>query len=176
MDNATILIGFAQIAISLAAFTTIASVVVQISESTSESLLAVRLKTTLNFSMHLVVTSVLPLVTYQLVPDEGAFWRYAAMVSLITASILGCIGLFDQLPKVVKDPKNEWTQTIAVSTCGFMSIATGILAILRDNPAFWYITTLALVLAGTLTMIMGLVLSFPVFDVHRKKAEQRESY
>ena len=66
MDIAGILIGFVQVAIALVAFTTISVVVVQVSESTTESLLAVRLKYILLFSMHLIVLGILPLVFYQL--------------------------------------------------------------------------------------------------------------
>lgn len=172
MSLETVLIGFAQIAISLAAFTTIASVVVQISASTTENLLAVRLKATLLFSMQLLVLSVLPIVFHHLDPENGAYWRYSATGSLATAAVVAYIGLFDQMPKVLRDPKNSWPQTVGVTTSGLASIATSVLTLTQNNPAFWYFATIALMLAGTLTMIIGLVLSLPVFDVHRKKTEK----
>ena len=170
MDNATILIGFAQIAISLAAFTTIASVVVQISESTSENLLAVRLKTILLMSMQLIVLAVSPLVFYQVTPEGDLFWRYAAGAALISGALVAYISFFLIIPKVLKDPKNSWPQTIGGTVFGTASLVAVAVCILRDNPAFWYVAAMVLTLGASLFMVIGLILSFPVFDVHRKKA------
>ena len=167
MDTATILIGFAQIAISLAAFTTIASVVVQISESTSENLLAVRLKTTLLMSIQLIGLAVFPIVFYQIVPEDGLFWRYAAGGALSTGAIVAYISFFLILPKVLIDPKNSWSQTISATVTGTASLVAGALSILSDSPQFWYVTAMALTLTACLAMVIGLILSFPVFDVHR---------
>jgi len=54
-----------------------------------------------------------------------------------------------------------------------VSLVTGWLAYAGNHPAFWYFATLALILGANLVMLSGLILSFPVFDVHRK-SESRE--
>jgi len=175
LDFSQLLIGFVQIAISLAAFTTIATIVVRISDTTSENLLAVRLKTILLYSMHLVVLSVLPLVLYQLTPGDVQFWRSSALLALVSVCLVNYQALFIILPKVISDPKNSWLQTISVIGFSTASVITGVLTIFLDNPAFWYMITLTLVLASALAMVIGLVLSFPVFDVHRAKSPPEES-
>ncbi len=103
MDFAEILIGFVQVAVALVAFTTISVVVVQVSESTTASLLAIRLKYILLFSTHLIVLGVLPLVFYQLAPEDGQFWRYSALGSLISVIAVGYIGLLVLLPMILQD-------------------------------------------------------------------------
>ncbi|MGB1666651.1 MAG: hypothetical protein ACPHDP_03150 [Pseudohongiellaceae bacterium] len=47
------------------------------------------------------------------------------------------------------------------------------LAYAGNHPSFWYFATLALILGANLVMLAGLMLSFPIFDVHRK-SESRE--
>lgn len=168
MELATILIGFAQIAIALAGFTTIASVVVQISERTSANLVAARLGSILTFSMLLVVMSVLLIAFYHLVTQGDQFWHYAAIGSLIVSSLAAYINFFHVIPKVVKDPHNSWLQTISSLVFALGGSASLVLTLLRDNPAFWYFAAMTLTLAACLTMIIGFVLSFPVFDVLRK--------
>lgn len=65
------------------------------------------------------------------------------------------------MPTTINDPKNSWLQTISVTLLGTMSLVTGWLAYAGNHPAFWSFATLAL------------ILSFPIFDVHRKP-ESRE--
>lgn len=167
MDTATVLIGFAEIAIAMAGFTTIATVIVRVSDRTSHNLLAIRLKTILLFSMHLIVISVLPVALYQLDSGPDEFWRWSAMLSMASGTVVAYIGFLHLLPLTLRDDKNSWWQTISVSTLGTMSILTAALTIAGANPVFWYMATLSLVLGGSLTMLVGLILSFPVFDVHR---------
>lgn len=171
MDFGALLIGYAQIAISLAAFTTIASVVAQVSENTSANLIAVRLKLTLLFSLHLLVLAVLPTVIYQIAPGADEFWRYSAIGASISFAIAAGISVFGELPRVLRDSKNSWVQTILSLVFGFASGGADIFAIWSGAPDFWYLLSMALALACTLTMVVGLVLSFPVFDVHRKDYE-----
>lgn len=169
MDTATVLIGFSEIAIALAGFTTIATVIVRVSDSTSHNLLAIRLKTILLFSIHLIVISVLPVTLFQLDldPSPDQFWRWSAILSLASGAIVAYIGFLHLLPLTLRDDKNSWWQTIGVSTLGTMSMLTTALVIAGGNPVFWYMATLSLVLGASLTMLVGLILSFPVFDVHR---------
>ena len=61
MEAATLLIGFAELAISMAGFTTIATIIVRISDTTTKNFLAVRLKMVLIFSVHLIIISFAPL-------------------------------------------------------------------------------------------------------------------
>ncbi len=166
MDFAEILIGFVQVAVALVAFTTISVVVVQVSESTTESLLALRLKYILLFSTHLIVLGILPLVFYQLAPEGGQFWRYSALGSLVTVSAISYIGFFVLAPTVLRDPKKSWPQLILSATFATLGLGTNVWIIFSTEPSFWYMVTLALFLAATLVMVVGGVLSFPIFDVH----------
>ena len=77
------------------------------------------------------------------------------------------------MPTTINDPKNSWLQTISVTLLGTVSLVTGWLAYASNHPAFWYFATLALILGANLVMLAGLILSFPIFDVHRK-SESRE--
>ena len=167
MDTANILIGFAEIAIALAGFTTISTIIVRISDSTSRNLLAVRLKTILLFSIHLVLLAIAPTVLFQLQPEGDHYWRWSALLSLCAGIIVAAIGFIRLMPTTINDPKNSWLQTISVS------LVTGWLAYASNHPAFWYFATLALILGANLVMLAGLILSFPIFDVHRK-SESRE--
>lgn len=162
MDTANILIGFAEIAIALAGFTTISTIIVRISDSTSRNLLAVRLKTRLLFSIHLVLLAIAPTVLFQLQPEGDHYWRWSALLSLCAGIIVAAIGFIRLMPTTINDPKNSWLQTISVS------LVTGWLAYASNHPAFWYFATLALILGANLVMLAGLILSFPIFDVHRK--------
>ena len=162
MDTANILIGFAEIAIALAGFTTISTIIVRISDSTSRNLLAVRLKTILLFSIHLVLLAIAPTVLFQLQPEGDHYWRWSALLSLCAGIIVAAIGFIRLMPTTINDPKNSWLQTISVS------LLTGWLAYASNHPAFWYFATLALILGANLVMLAGLILSFPIFDVHRK--------
>ena len=162
MDTANILIGFAEIAIALAGFTTISTIIVRISDSTSRNLLAVRLKTILLFSIHLVLLAIAPTVLFQLQPEGDHYWRWSALLSLCAGIIVAAIGFIRLMPTTINDPKNSWLQTISVS------LVTGWLAYASNHPAFWYFATLALILGANLVMLAGLILSFPIFDVHRK--------
>jgi len=65
VDIEEILIGFVQTAVALVAFTTISVVVVQVSERTTEGLLALRLQYVLLFSIHLIALGILPLVAFR---------------------------------------------------------------------------------------------------------------
>ena len=107
MDFAEILIGFVQVAVALVAFTTISVVVVQVSENTTASLLALRLKFILLFSTHLIVLGILPLVFYQLEPEDEQFWRYSALGSLVSVFAIGYIGFVVLLPRILRDSKNH---------------------------------------------------------------------
>lgn len=169
MDFAEILIGFVQVAVALVAFTTISVVVVQVSESTTESLLALRLKYILLFSTHLIVLGILPLVFYQLVPEDGQFWRYSALGSLVAVGAVGYVGIFVLAPIVLRDPKKSWPQLIVAGTFSILGLATNVWIIFSSEPSFWYMATLALILGATLVMVIGGVLSFPIFDVHKSK-------
>ena len=162
MDTANILIGFAEIAIALAGFTTISTIIVRISDSTSRNLLAVRLKTILLFSIHLVLLAIAPTVLFQMQPEGDHYWRWSALLSLCAGIIVAAIGFIRLMPTTINDPKNSWLQTISVS------LVTGWLAYASNHPAFWYFATLALILGANLVMLAGLILSFPIFDVHRK--------
>lgn len=169
MDFAEILIGFVQIAVALVAFTTISVVVVQVSASTTESLLALRLKYILLFSTHLIVLGILPLVFYQLVPEDGQFWRYSALGSLVSACTISYIGFFVLAPIVLRDSKKSWPQLILSATFSTLGLGTNVWIIFSNDPTFWYIATLALILAATLVMVVGVVLSFSIFDVQESK-------
>jgi len=169
VDIAEILIGFVQVAVALVAFTTISVVVVQVSENTTESLLALRLKYILLFSTHLIVLSTLPLVFYQLAPEDGQFWRYSALGSLVTVSAIGYVGILVLAPLVLRDPKKSWLQLFLAATFSTLGLCTNVWIIFSNEPGFWYMATLALILAATLVMVIGGVLSFPIFDVHESK-------
>ncbi|NKC01253.1 MAG: hypothetical protein GKR90_22530 [Pseudomonadales bacterium] len=171
MDISEILIGFVQVAIALVAFTTISAVVVQVSESTTESLLALRLKYILLFSTHLIVLGTLPLVFYQLVPENGQFWRYSALASLVTVSAVGYVGFLVLAPIVLRDPKKSWPQLILAAAFSTLGLCTNVWVIFSNEPSFWYVSTLSLILAATLVMVVGGVLSFPIFDVHESKKQ-----
>ena len=171
MDTATILIGFAQIAVSLAAFTTIAAVVVQISATTSATLFAVRLKLILLFSICLIVLSLLPIVTSQRFEDSKLWWNLAALGGSAIIAITAFIAMATCLLPVLRDPKNAWWQTIGVFVFGFGSVGSMGVAAFHPSPAFWYILSIELLLAATLVMVSGLLLSFPVFDVIRRAHE-----
>jgi len=173
LDTANILIGFAEIAIALAGFTTISTIIVRISDSTSRNLLAVRLKTILLFSIHLVLLAIAPTVLFQLQPEGDHYWRWSALLSLCAGIIVAAIGFIRLMPTTINDPKNSWLQTISVTLLGTVSLVTGWLAFAGNHPAFWYFATLALILGANLVMLAGLILSFPIFDVHRK-SESRE--
>ena len=168
MDLAALLIGFAQIGVALAAFTTIAAVVVQVSETTSENLLAVRLATILMFTVFLIVCAVLPLIVYQAVPDVNRFWKISAMFAATGSLAPAIIGFFFLNPAAVQDSKNSWKQTISVNIFGFAAAGAFIWSVFAQNSAFWYILAIGLLLAACLVMLIGLILSFPVFDVMRK--------
>jgi uncharacterized membrane protein YgdD (TMEM256/DUF423 family) len=169
MDTETLLMGFAEMAIALAGFTTIATIIVKVSDATSENLLAVRLKTVLIFSIHLIVISISPFLLYQLDPNPEQYWRSSALVSFVSGGVVAYISFVQLLPRVLKDSKNSWWQTISSVMCGSASVVTGIFTIFGNNASFWYSVTLSLVLGTCLIMLAGLVLSFPVFDIHRKK-------
>ena len=166
VDFAEVLIGFVQVAVGLVAFTTISSVVVQVSQRTTASLLALRLKFILLFSMHLIFLSVLPLVTSQLSPDDEQFWRYSAIGSLVSVVAMGYIGFVVLLPKILRDEKKSWSQLIISGTFATLGLGTNIWIVFSATPSFWYMGTLALMLAATLVMVVGAVLSFPIFDAH----------
>ena len=176
MDTATLFMGFAEIAIALAGFTTIATVVARISDSTSKNLLAVRLKTTLMFSVHLIIISIAPFVLYQLEPNSDQFLRWSAVVSFISSVVVAYISFFSLLPRTIRDPQNSWWQTVGSVGCGLGSLVTGVLTIVGDNASFWYSATLSLILGTCLIMFVGLVLSFPVFDVHLKDYKQDKDH
>ena len=173
MDFAEILIGFVQIAVALVAFTTISVVVVQVSESTTASLLALRLKFILLFSTHLIVLGILPLVFYQLEPEDGQFWRYSAQGSLVSVFAIVYIGFVVLLPRILRDSKKSWFQLISSGTFATLGLGTNIWIIFSKEPSFWYMATLALILAATLVMVVGTVLSFPIFDVHRSNKTEK---
>ena len=172
MDFAEILIGFVQVAVALVAFTTISVVVVQVSQSTTASLLALRLKFILLFSMHLIVLGILPLVFYQLAPEDGQFWRYSALGSLVSVSAIGYIGFVILLPRILRDSKKSWPQLIYSGTFATLGLGTNVWIIFCKEPSFWYMATLALILAATLVMVVGGVLSFPIFDSHESKSKK----
>ena len=166
MDFAEILIGFVQVAVALVAFTTISVVVVQVSESTTTSLLAIRLKFILLFSTHLIVLGILPLVFYQLEPEDGLFWRYSALGSLVSVFAVGYVGFVVLLPRILQDSKKSWAQLVSSGAFATLGLGTNVWIIFSKEPSFWYMVTLALVLAATLVMVVGGVLSFPIFDAH----------
>jgi hypothetical protein len=164
VDFAEILIGFVQIAVALLAFTTISVVVVQVSERTTESLLAIRLKFILLFSTQIVVLGILPLVFSQLELEEGQYWRYSTLGSLFFLCVIAYLSFFILLPRVLQDPKQSWTQTIVASLFAISGMGTNTWIIFSQEPSFWYISTLALFLAATLVMVIGVILSFKIFD------------
>jgi hypothetical protein len=167
VDFEEILIGFVQTAVALVAFTTISVVVVQVSERTTESLLALRLQYILLFSIHLIALGILPLVVYQLAPEDGQFWWYSALGSLVTASAVAYVGLIVLLPGILRDPKKSWPQLLLAGSFATCGLGTNVWIIFSEEPSVWYMITLALMLAATLVMVVGVVLSFPIFDVHR---------
>jgi hypothetical protein len=167
MDTATLLIGFAEIAISMAGFTAIATIIVRISDTTTQNLLAVRLKMALIFSVHLIIISLAPFVLYQFDPVPERYWRSSALVSFVSTAPVAYIGFFQLLPKTLKDPKNFWWQTTGTMTCSILSFVTGLLTIYGTNACFWYCATLSLVLGTSLIMLVGLVLAFLIFDIHQ---------
>ena len=174
MDTANVLIGFAEIAIALAGFTTISTIIVRVSGSTSRNLLAVRLKTILLFSIYLILVALTPIALFQLQLEEEQYWRWAALLSLFIGVIVAVIGFSSLLPPTIKDSKNSWFQTITVTVLGTGSLMTSWLAYAGHHPAFWYFATLASILGANLVMLVGLILSFPVFDVHRSQRQERE--
>ncbi|MFT6294946.1 MAG: hypothetical protein ACJATW_001224 [Glaciecola sp.] len=95
MDTATLLIGFAEIAISMAGFAAIATIIVRISDTTTQNLLAVRLKMVLIFSVHLIIISLAPFVLYQFDPVPERYWRSSALVSFVSTAPVAYIGLFN---------------------------------------------------------------------------------
>jgi len=174
VDFAEILIGFVQVAVALLAFTTISVVVVQVSESTTESLLALRLKYILLFSTHLIVLGILPLVFYQLAPEDGQFWRYSALGSLVSVSALVYVGFVVLLPRILRDSKKSWVQLIFSGTFASLGLGANVWVIFSTESSFWYVATLALFLGATLVMVIGAVLSFQIFDDNApKKTDQQ---
>jgi hypothetical protein len=163
VDFAEILIGFVQVAVALLAFTTISVIVVQVSESTTASLLVIRLKFILLFSTHLIVLGILPLVFSQLKLEEGQYWRYSALGSLTSVCTIHYFS-FVLLPGVLRDPKQSWTQTSLTIVFSSLGTGTNVWVIFSKEPSFWYISALALFLAATLVMVIGVVLSFKIFD------------
>ncbi len=174
MDFAEILIGFVQVAIALVAFTTISAVVVQVSKSTTENLLALRLKFILLFSMHLIVLCILPLVFYQIEPNHAQFWRYSALGSLVSVGVVGYVGFVVLLPKILRDSKKSWPQLILSGTFATFGLVSNVWIIFCKEPSFWYMVTLALILGATLVMVVGGVLSFPIFDVHESNKPKND--
>ncbi|MGI9325444.1 MAG: hypothetical protein ACR2PZ_09520 [Pseudomonadales bacterium] len=166
MDFEETLIGFVQIAVALVAFTTISVVVVQVSGRTTESLLALRLQYILLFSVHLIALGILPLVVYQLAPEDGQFWWHSALCSLVTAIAVAYLGLIVLLPRIIRDPKKSWIQLLLAGSFATSGLGTNVWIIFSEEPSVWYMATLALMLAATLVMVIGVVLSFPIFDVH----------
>ena len=78
----------------------------------------------------------------------------------------GYVGLVVLLPRILRDSKKSWSQLIFSGTFATLGLGTNVWIIFSNEPSFWYITTLALILAATLVMVLGTVLSFPIFDVH----------
>lgn len=170
MDDGTILIGFSELAIALAGFTTIATIIVKVSDSTSKNLLAVRLKMVLMFSILLIVGSIAPLIISQSNLDTDQIWHWSSIAFLVSSSIVAYVAIFDMLPRTLRDPKQSWWQTLGSLVLGSASVLTALAAIFTSNPVFWYMSTLALVLGVCVIMLAGLVLSFPVFDIHRENS------
>ena len=169
MDIATLLIGLAQIGVALAGFTTIAGVVVRVSKTTTENLLAVRMATILMFSVFVIVGAILPMVIYHTAPDYDRYWRLSSLVITPLSLVMAVIGTFYILPRTIRDTKNSWPQTLSSTACGYAGVSAIFFALFAQNAAFWYIAGLGLVLAGSLVMLVGLILSFPVFDILRKR-------
>jgi len=174
VDFAEILIGFVQVAVALLAFTTISVVVVQVSESTTESLLALRLKYILLFSTHLIVLGILPLVFYQLAPEDGQFWRHSALGSLVSASALVYVGFVVLLPRILRESKKSWAQLVLSGTFASLGLGANVWIIFSTESSFWYVVSLALFLAATLVMVIGAVLSFQVFDDNGQKKTDKQ--
>jgi hypothetical protein len=105
MDTATLSIGFAELAISMAGFTTIATIIVRVSDTTTKNLLAIRLKMVLIFSVHLIIISLAPFVLSQFDPDPEQYWRSCALVSFVSAAPVAYIGFFQLLSKTFKRPQ-----------------------------------------------------------------------
>lgn len=171
MDFATTLIGIAQMAVGLLAFTTIASVVAEISDTTSKNLLAVRLRSLLIISACVTAFAMIPLVLAQLTLEQDQLWRLSAVASITLLVPSAGILYIDVAPKALKDPKNPLLQAISIISVGTAGVLALFAAVFNSTPSFWYILALALFLGGCLIMVLGLVLSFPVFDVHRKKED-----
>jgi hypothetical protein len=105
MDTATLLIGFAEIAISMAGFTAIATIIAWISDTTTQNLLAVRLKMVLIFGVHLIIISLAPFVLCQFDPDPERYWRSSALVSFVSIAPVAYIGFFSTTSKNFKRPQ-----------------------------------------------------------------------
>jgi hypothetical protein len=120
------------------------------------------------FSVHLIIISLAPFVLSQLDSDPEQYWRSSALVSFVSIAPVAYIGFFQLLPKTLKDFKNSLWQTIGTMTCSLSSLVTGLLTMYGTNASFWYCATLSLVLGTSLVMLVGLVLSFPIFDIRQK--------
>lgn len=164
METGAVLIGLAQIGVALAGFTTIASVVVQTGVTTSRNLFIVRTLSILLFSLSLILLALAPVLVETAGISGPRLWQVAAMMTMPLWLFSFIVGYFYLMPRVIRDEKNNWFQTILITLCGTAGFATAVMAIFSANAKFWYMLSLMLTLSGALVAIIGLILSFPLFE------------
>lgn len=174
MEHTPVFVLFAEAAIALAGFTTLASVVVRLSRATNETMLALRLISVIMLATTLLIMSLIPLVIARLELPERTAWTYAAYAALVCGAVTAVCAIF-VLRLVIREKANVWWQTIAASGLGYGGMGMLFAVLLTDVPAFWYVLSLSAQLGACISMVIGAIYSFPVFDslFHREPPPQK---
>jgi hypothetical protein len=153
----------AQIAISLAAFTTLAAVIANIGAVTNLKLQGLRLLCLLSTSLTLLTLSLVPILVSQLDVTTFSALKISALIAFSATALTSAFNI-NYMFKVKKEPEYKVLQEYVITVFAIIAFGSFIMCVLGDSPAFWYLAGLYGILGICFVLIFAIIFAFPVFD------------
>ena len=159
-----ILLIYLQVGVTLFGFASIATVIVNVSATTSDRLFAIRLINLMANSMVFVLGAIIPLVTGQLVDNPAGTYAISA-IAVLTVGGGSILALQAKLTCIqLRDGKLKRWRYIPTWTLGLIGGVFLVLTVFAGNKTGYYLTALNCSLMIVLINAVFVLLSFPIYD------------
>lgn len=164
MNTVAILLAMSLLAAILAATATISSGLSTLNGATFSDRQAIRLRNTLITSVVLMVVALVPvpILLLDLVGDTS--WRIASGIAAALSLVSNIVGL-----RTARKARSiEQTSKAVIAASLILSGATFgcfLLGVVADQPSFWFVTALLLIVIICLVSLMRLLFSLPFLAV-----------
>jgi len=159
-----ILLVYLQIGVTLLGFATIATVVLNVSSTTSEGLFAIRLLNLIGMSSSVILGAITPLVVVQFTNDQSLTWIISASVALVVVMAPNLAIQAKIVSLQLKDERLQKWRYIPTWTLSVACIFLLVMTFFVSNKSAVYLVALTCGLLNALINSIYVLLSFPIFD------------